>query len=79
MSADLIALLDHENISAPVHAVGHDIGCYLLSKLVNYYYPTRLASVAFLDVPYSKPAERFDLEAINEMMKGFWGLRSLGI
>ncbi|PGH05325.1 hypothetical protein GX51_03046 [Blastomyces parvus] len=77
MSADLVALLDHENISAPVHAVGHDVGCYLLSKFVNYY-PTRLASLSFIDVPYTLPAERFDFEAINAVMKGLLGFERFG-
>ncbi|OJD15353.1 hypothetical protein AJ78_04398 [Emergomyces pasteurianus Ep9510] len=77
MSTDIIALLDHENISAPVHAVGHDTGCYLLSKLVNYY-PARFASLSFLAVPYHTPAERFDLDAINAMMKQFVGFEKFG-
>ncbi|PGH05846.1 hypothetical protein AJ79_06688 [Helicocarpus griseus UAMH5409] len=77
MSADLIALLDHEGICSPVHAVGHDIGCYLLSKLANYY-PTRLASVAFLTVPYSKPGERFDVDAVIAMMQAFLGFERFG-
>ncbi|PGH34338.1 hypothetical protein GX50_02821 [[Emmonsia] crescens] len=77
MSADLIALLDHENISAPVHAVGHDSGCFLLSKLV-YYYPARLASLSFLDVPYHTPGESFDLDAINAAMVQFLGFERFG-
>ncbi|EEH35058.2 hypothetical protein PAAG_06105 [Paracoccidioides lutzii Pb01] len=35
MVADLILLLDHEELSGHVHAMGHDIGCYLLSKLAT--------------------------------------------
>ncbi|OAX78542.1 hypothetical protein ACJ72_07151 [Emergomyces africanus] len=77
MSTDVIALLDHENISGPVHAVGHDMGCYLLSKMVNYY-PTRFASLSFLAVPYHKPAERFDVDAINQMMKDYIGFEKYG-
>ncbi|EEH06398.1 epoxide hydrolase [Histoplasma capsulatum G186AR] len=77
MSADIIALLDHENISGPVHAVGHDTGCYLLSRLGNYY-PTRLASLSFLEVPYQKPGEGFHLDAINEMVKQVLGFERFG-
>ncbi|KAK2782541.1 hypothetical protein FQN52_000870 [Onygenales sp. PD_12] len=77
MAADIIALLDHENLTEPVHAVGHDIGCYLLSKLANYF-PSRLASVAFLGVPYSPPAERVDFDKINAMMKMTIGFERFG-
>ncbi|KAL2817454.1 Alpha/Beta hydrolase protein [Aspergillus cavernicola] len=76
MAAEIIELLDHEGIDK-VHAVAHDTGCILLSRLANYF-PNRLLSSIFLDVPYSKPGEHFDLAAVNGLTKQFLGYERFG-
>ncbi|KAL4900704.1 hypothetical protein BDW74DRAFT_161401 [Aspergillus multicolor] len=76
MAAEIVELLDHESIDK-VHAVGHDTGCTLLSRLANYF-PGRLLSVTFLDVPYSKPGEHFDLPAVNAITRQFLGFERFG-
>lgn len=76
MSAELVEILDLEKLSQ-VHAVGHDMGCYLLSKLANYF-PHRLLSCSFLEVPYSKPGDPFNLETVNAMTKKFFGYERFG-
>lgn len=76
MAAEVIELLDHEGINK-VHAVAHDTGCILLSRLPNYF-PNRLLSCTFLDVPYSKPGEHFDLATVNALTKQFLGYERFG-
>ncbi|KAL2808572.1 Alpha/Beta hydrolase protein [Aspergillus granulosus] len=76
MAAEIIELLDHESLDK-VHAVGHDTGCTLLSRLADYF-PSRLLSCTFLDVPYAKPAERFDLDMVNSLTKQFLGFERFG-
>jgi soluble epoxide hydrolase/lipid-phosphate phosphatase len=76
MSAEIIEILDHENLPA-VHAVGHDTGCGLLSRLANYF-PSRLLTCSFLTVPYSKPGETFDLNVVNRMCLQFMGFERFG-
>ncbi|KAL3497122.1 Alpha/Beta hydrolase protein [Aspergillus germanicus] len=76
MAAEIIELLDHESIDK-VHAVGHDTGCTLLSRLADYF-PSRLLSCSFLDVPYSKAGQRFDLAMVNSMTKQFLGFERFG-
>ncbi|KAL4927077.1 alpha/beta fold hydrolase [Aspergillus undulatus] len=76
MASEIIELLDHEGIDK-VHAVGHDTGCTLLSRLADYF-PARLLSATFLDVPYSKPGEHFDLAVVNALTKQFLGYERFG-
>ncbi|KAL4996754.1 Alpha/Beta hydrolase protein [Aspergillus recurvatus] len=76
MAAEILELLDHEGINK-VHAVGHDTGCNLLSRLANYS-PSRLLTVTFLGVPYSKPGEHFDLKAVNAQTRQFLGCELFG-
>ncbi|KAL4885227.1 Alpha/Beta hydrolase protein [Aspergillus karnatakaensis] len=76
MAAEVVEILDHEGIEK-VHAVGHDTGCTILSRLANYF-PDRLLSCTFLDVPYSKPGEHFDLAMVNSMTKQFLGFERFG-
>jgi pimeloyl-ACP methyl ester carboxylesterase len=76
MAAEITEILDHEKIQR-VHAVAHDTGSILLSRFVNYH-PERLLSCTFLAVPYSKPRETFDLEAINAMTKQLVGKEKFG-
>ena len=76
MTAGIAEILDHEKLQQ-VHAVAHDTGCILLSRLANYI-PGRLLSCTFLAVPYSKPREHFDLEAVNAMTKQLLGKEQFG-
>ncbi|KAL4799914.1 Alpha/Beta hydrolase protein [Aspergillus venezuelensis] len=76
MAAEIIEILDHEGIDK-VHAVAHDTGCTLLSRLADYY-PDRLLSATFLDVPYAKPGQHFDLAIVNAMTKQFLGFERFG-
>ncbi|KAJ5157682.1 uncharacterized protein N7482_008782 [Penicillium canariense] len=76
MAAEIAEILDHENLKQ-VHAVSHDTGSLLLSRLVNYF-PDRLLSCTFLAVPYSKPGEHFDLDAVNAMAKQLLGKERFG-
>lgn len=76
MATEIRELLEHETIRL-VHAVSHDTGSILLSRLANYY-PEKLLSATFLAVPYSKPGERFDLAAVNAMTKQLLGKEKFG-
>ncbi|KAK1142118.1 hypothetical protein N8T08_008202 [Aspergillus melleus] len=76
MAAEIIEILDHEGLEQ-VHAVGHDMGCGLLSRLADYY-PARLKSCVFLDVPYMNPGARFDLEMVNAMSREVLGYERFG-
>ncbi|KAJ5233094.1 hypothetical protein N7468_006050 [Penicillium chermesinum] len=62
MATEIREILDHEQLHS-VHAVSHDTGSILLSRLANYY-PDRLLSTTFLAVPYSKPGEHFESRGI---------------
>lgn len=76
MCHELIEIMDREGVER-VHAVGHDMGCGVLSRLADYF-PQRLASCAFLTVPYARPGEQFDLQAVNAMTKQFLGFERFG-
>ena len=76
MAAEIAEILDHEHLDR-VHAVSHDTGSILLSRLANYF-PERLLSCTFLTVPYSRPGEHFDLEAVNKMTKQLLGKERFG-
>lgn len=76
MAGEIIEILESENIQR-VHAVSHDMGSILLSRLVNYF-PERFSSTTFLSVPYSKPGETFDLDKINAMTKQLLGKERFG-
>ncbi|KAL4990618.1 Alpha/Beta hydrolase protein [Aspergillus falconensis] len=76
MAAEVVEILDHERIDK-VHAVGHDTGCSLLSRLVNYY-SDRLLSCTFLSVPYSRPGDYFDLAAVNSLTRQVLGYERFG-
>ncbi|KAI9037438.1 alpha/beta hydrolase [Aspergillus affinis] len=76
MAAEIVEILDHEGLDQ-VHAVGHDMGCGLLSRLADYY-PTRLKSCVFLDVPYTNPGARFDLDMVNAMSREVLGYERFG-
>ncbi|KAE8357113.1 Alpha/Beta hydrolase protein [Aspergillus caelatus] len=76
MAAEIITILDAEEIEK-VHAVGHDTGCTLLSRLADYF-PERLLSCVFLDVPYMRPGERFDLDIVNKVTRDILGFERFG-
>lgn len=76
MAGEISEILKHERLSQ-VHAVSHDTGSILLSRMADYY-PDLLRSCTFLAVPYSKPGDHFDLEAINAMTKGILGKEKFG-
>lgn len=77
MSADIIAILDHEKIAGRVIAIGHDWGTYLLSQLASRY-PERFEKFVFISVPYSPPGRVMDVEMINKMTKGSMGFEQFG-
>lgn len=76
MVAEISEILDHEKLEY-VHAVSHDIGSILLSRLANYL-TQRLLSCTFLGVPYSRPGSHFDLDAVNAMTKNLHGKEKFG-
>ncbi|KAB8272006.1 Alpha/Beta hydrolase protein [Aspergillus minisclerotigenes] len=76
MAAEIISILDAEGIDK-VHAVGHDTGCTLLSRLADYF-PDRLLSCVFLDVPYMRPGERFELDMVNRVTRDILGFERFG-
>ncbi|EPS31413.1 hypothetical protein PDE_06368 [Penicillium oxalicum 114-2] len=76
MAAEIVEILDHEHLGQ-AHAVSHDTGSILLSRLANYF-PQRLLSCTFLSVPYSKPGQHFDLDAVNAMTKNLFGKEQFG-
>ncbi|KOC13575.1 epoxide hydrolase [Aspergillus flavus AF70] len=76
MAAEIISILDAEGIDK-VHAVGHDTGCTLLSRLADYF-PERLLSCVFLDVPYMRPGERFELDMVNRVTRDILGFERFG-
>ncbi|KAH1732622.1 hypothetical protein KXX25_005761 [Aspergillus fumigatus] len=76
MAREIIELLEHEGLRQ-IHAVAHDTGCNLLSRLADYY-PDRLLSCTFIAVPYSKPGEHFDLDMVNRFTKQLLGFEKCG-
>lgn len=67
IAQDVLDILDHEKISA-VHAVGHDWGSILLSRLATFY-PERTLKLCFIAVGHRPPGSPFDLDAVNEMTR----------
>ncbi|KAE8378464.1 putative epoxide hydrolase [Aspergillus bertholletiae] len=76
MAAEIISILDAEGVGK-VHAVGHDTGCTLLSRLADYF-PERLLSCVFLDVPYMSPGGKFDLDLVNKVTREILGFEKFG-
>jgi len=76
MAREITEILNHEGLTQ-VHAVSHDTGSILLSRMADYH-PKMLLSCTFLAVPYSKPGDHFDLEAINTMTKNILGKEKFG-
>jgi len=63
---DLIALLSHLHITTSIHDIGHDWGATLLSRL-SYYYPHRLAKLAYLAIAPPPLGQPFDLDFVNKL------------
>ena len=76
MATEIADILDHENLGK-VHAVSHDFGSHLLSKIINYF-PNRLQSCTFIAIPYSPPGQRFDLDAMKAITENALGLEKFG-
>jgi pimeloyl-ACP methyl ester carboxylesterase len=76
MATEVIDILDHEKLDQ-VHAVAHDFGSHLLSRLVNYF-PTRFHSCTFIAVPYAAPGQHFDIEKVKEMTEKALGFEKFG-
>lgn len=77
MSADIIALLDHLNLTSPIPSIGHDWGATLLSRL-EYYNPSRLSRLAYLTIAPTPFGASFDLDKINAMTKQLLGYEGFG-
>ena len=65
MAADIISILDHEDIKDPIVGIGHDWGTFPLSRLAIYY-PERFQKYVFVSVPFRPPGVMMDVHAINE-------------
>lgn len=65
MAADLISILDHEDIKNPIIGIGHDWGTFPLSRLAMYY-PERFLKYVFVSVPFRPPGSMMDVDAINK-------------
>jgi soluble epoxide hydrolase/lipid-phosphate phosphatase len=76
MATEVIDILDHEKLDQ-VHAVAHDFGSHLLSRLVNYF-PARFHSCTFIVVPYTAPGQHFDIEKVKEMTEKALGFDKFG-
>ncbi len=68
MSADIISIMDHENITGKVIGISHDWGTYLMSQLVIYY-PYRFEKYVFISAPHSPPGRAMDIHALNKVTK----------
>lgn len=78
MALELAELLDHENITAKVHAIGHDFGALPCSKLLNYV-PARVTSAVFMCAPYIPPGmTAMDVDAMEKMTKEMLGYEVFG-
>lgn len=66
MATEINEILDHEQLDR-VHAVAHDFGSHLLSRIVNYF-PDKLLSCTFLVVPYAPPGQPFEKLGYMEFM-----------
>ncbi|KAJ5781360.1 hypothetical protein N7457_006520 [Penicillium paradoxum] len=76
MAGEIAEILAHEKLEK-VHAVAHDTGCTLLSRIADYH-PNVLLSATFLAVPYSRSGEKFNLQAVNDMTKQISGKERFG-
>ncbi|KAF1736160.1 Bifunctional epoxide hydrolase 2 [Beauveria bassiana] len=76
MSDDIAQLLDHLKVESVV-GVGHDFGANFLGRLAAYH-PARFQALVFLAVGSDKPAQKLDVEAIQQMTKKMAGFVMFG-
>ncbi|KAJ7640194.1 Alpha/Beta hydrolase protein [Mycena rosella] len=77
MSADIISIMDRENINFKVYAIGHDWGCALTSGLATFY-PSRFAGFAFLALGYLTPNPEFEINSFYAGFKAIAGHECFG-
>jgi soluble epoxide hydrolase / lipid-phosphate phosphatase len=86
MSAEIIAILDHEGLnpktedgsgSRGVIAIAHDWGTYLLSQLASRY-QDRFEKFVFMSVPFTIPGRKTDIEMVNRRTKEKVGYEMMG-
>ncbi|KAJ7493644.1 alpha/beta-hydrolase [Mycena latifolia] len=82
MSADIISIMDKENINTKVYAIGHDWiypsrGCALTSGLATFY-PSRFAGFAFLAAGCHTPNPDFEINSFYEGYKAIAGHECFG-
>ena len=76
IATEVADILDHEKLDT-VHAVAHDFGSHLLSRVINYF-STRLRSCTFIAVPYAAPGRHFDLDQMKEITEKALGFEKYG-
>ncbi|PVH73549.1 alpha/beta-hydrolase [Cadophora sp. DSE1049] len=77
MASEIMSIVDHEQISSPLIAIGHDWGTYLLSRLATFH-GDRFEKFVFLSVAFGRPGVKVDVNAVNEKMKRRLGYEQLG-
>ncbi|KAJ7121590.1 Alpha/Beta hydrolase protein [Mycena epipterygia] len=77
MSADIISIMDKEDINTKVYAIGHDWGSGLTSGLANFY-PDRFVGFAFLAVGYRQPNPAYNFESFYERISTLSGHECYG-
>ncbi|KAL5585845.1 hypothetical protein FOVSG1_013537 [Fusarium oxysporum f. sp. vasinfectum] len=71
ITADAIEILDAENLDKVI-SLGHDWGSVTCQRLYNFY-PSRVYGVVMVNVAYSPPTGKFDLDTMNEMTREAFG------
>jgi len=64
MVDDILAILDHENITGSIVGIAHDWGTYLLSQLAIYN-QDRISKYVFVSAPFGGPNKGMNLETLN--------------
>ena len=76
MATEVMDILEHEKLDK-VHAVGHDFGSHILSRIIDYF-PHRLLSSTFIAIPYIAPGQHFDLEMVKQITEKAIGFEKYG-
>ncbi|KAH7418562.1 Alpha/Beta hydrolase protein [Cadophora sp. MPI-SDFR-AT-0126] len=77
MAAEIVAIIDHEQIRSPLIAIGHDWGTYLLSRLATFH-GDRFEKFVFMSVPFTRPGVKGDVHAVNGKTRRELGYEVLG-
>ncbi|KAH9216490.1 Alpha/Beta hydrolase protein [Leptodontidium sp. 2 PMI_412] len=77
MASEIISIIDHEKITGPIIAIGHDWGTYLTSRLATFH-KERFEKFVFLSVPFGRPGVKGDVDLINRKTKEKLGYEQLG-